>query len=92
MIFCLNCYQSGVGRFKNWGGSMGGRDDFEMRGGKVDTPLRTMIYIYIYIYIYILYECCINKLKVCSVASRLYQGSSKHILYLIKFSLALLDY
>ena len=54
MIFCLNCYQSGVGRFKNWGGSMGGRDDFEMRGGKVDTPLRTMIYIYIYIYIYII--------------------------------------
>ena len=31
----------GVGRFKNWGGSMGGRDDFEMRGGKVDTSLRT---------------------------------------------------
>ena len=31
----------GVGRFNNWGGSMGGRDDFEMRGGKVDTSLRT---------------------------------------------------
>ena len=31
---------------------MGGRDDFEMRGGKVDTPLRTMIYIF-YIYIYV---------------------------------------
>ena len=31
----------GVERFNNWGGSMGGRDDFEMRGGKVDTSLRT---------------------------------------------------
>ena len=68
MIFCLNCYQSGVGRFKNWGGSMGGRDDFEMRGGKVDTPLRTMIYIYIYIYIYYMNVVLINLKCVVSLA------------------------
>ena len=33
-----------MGDFQKWGDPSNGGDDFEMGGGEVDTPLRTMHY------------------------------------------------